>query len=123
MVADAKGRPLYVTLTHGKRHEMTVAQELLDHAQGGAFIGDTAYDSDALAEQIRRKGMTVVVCCNPTRKRGHRPLDRDLYRLRYSIEVLFHHLKRFRALATRYDKTATNYLALVHLACAWLWLN
>jgi transposase len=119
---DAKARPLHVALTQGHRHEMTVADELLAHAQGRAFIGDTGYDSDALARKIRRRGMKVV-CCNPTRKRGRRRLDRKLYRLRYLVEVFFHHLKRFRAIATRYEKTARNYLALVHLACAYRWLN
>jgi transposase len=39
------------------------------------------------------------------------------------IEVFFHNLKRFRAIATRYEKTARNYLALVQLACAMLWLT
>jgi transposase len=39
------------------------------------------------------------------------------------VEVFFHQLKRFRAIATHYEKTAGNYLALLHLACSWLWLN
>ena len=115
--------PLHVALTQGQRHEMTVADELLAHAQGRAFIGDTGYDSDALARKIRRRGIKVVICCNPTRKRGRRRLDRKLYRLRYLVEVFFHHLKRFRAIATRYETTARTYLALVHLACAYRWLN
>jgi transposase len=102
---------------------MTVADELLTHAQGRAFIGDTGYDSDDLARKVRRRGMKVVVCCNPTRKRGRRRLDRRLYRRRYLVEVFFHHLKRFRAVATRYDKTARNYLAIVQVACAIRWLN
>ena len=102
---------------------MTVAHELLDHATGRAFIGDTGYDSDALTKSVRRRGMKMVVCNNPTRKRHRRRLDRKLYRKRYRVEVMFHHFKRFRALATRYEKTAANYLALVHLAGAWLWLN
>ena len=42
---------------------------------------------------------------------------------RYLVEVFFHNLKRFRAIATRYEKTARNYLALIQLACARLWLN
>jgi transposase len=37
--------------------------------------------------------------------------------------MFFHHLKRFRAIATRYEKTAQNYLALVQLGCIILWLN
>ena len=48
---------------------------------------------------------------------------RKLYRQRYLVEIFFHNLKRFRAIATRYEKTARNYLALVQVACAWLWLK
>ena len=44
-------------------------------------------------------------------------------RRRYLVEIFFHNLKRFRAIATRYEKTARNYLALVQVACAWLWLS
>jgi hypothetical protein len=64
---------------------MTVADDLLAHAQGRALIGDTAYDSDSFARQVRRRGMKVVICCNPTRKRGRRRLDRRLYRRRYLV--------------------------------------
>ena len=102
---------------------MTVAAELLAHATGRAFIGDTGYDSDALARKIRGRGMKVVICCNPKRKRNRRRLDLKLYRQRYRVECLFHDLKRFRAVASRYDKTARNYLAMVEVACAWRWLN
>jgi transposase len=50
-------------------------------------------------------------------------LDRKLYALRYRIECGFHSsLKRFRAVATRYEKSATNFLASVHIACIWMWL-
>ena len=66
--------------------------------------------------------MTPVIHSKPERKRKHR-LHRKLYRRRYLVEVFFHNLKRFRAIATRYEKTARNYLALVQLACAWLWLQ
>ena len=102
---------------------MTVADELLANAQGAAFIGDTGYDSDDLARKIRRKGMKVVICCHPTRKRKRRRLDRSLYRQRFHVECCFHHFKRFRAVSSRFDKTARNYLATVELACAWRWLN
>ena len=101
---------------------MVVAQELLDHARGHAFIGDTGYDSNDLRREIRARDMKPVIHSKPERKRAL-PLDRKLYRKRYLVEVFFHNLKRFRAIATRYQKTARNYLALVHVACAWLWLN
>ena len=62
-----------------------------------------------------------MIHSKPERKRAL-PLDRKLYRKRYLVEAFFHNLKRFRAIATRYEKTARNDLALVHLVCAWLWL-
>lgn len=63
-----------------------------------------------------------VIHPNPTRKKKL-PLDRRRYATRYRVEVFFHDLKRFRALATRFEKTSRNYLALLHLACSVLWLH
>ena len=102
---------------------MIAADELLEHAQGRALIGDTGYDSDELTRKIRRRSMKVVIHCNPTRKQPRRRLDRRLYKNRFRIECFFHDIKRFRAVASRYDKTARNFLAMVELACAWRWLN
>ena len=100
-----------------------MAEDLLPHGRGRAFLADSAYDADRIVAAVREHGMKPVVNMNPTRKYNRRRLDRKLYRQRYLIEVFFHHLKRFRAIATRYDKTAQNYLAFVQLACAILWLN
>ena len=52
-----------------------------------------------------------------------RDYDRDLYEARHLIENFFAKLKQFRAIATRYDKTARNFLAAVHLTAALIWLN
>jgi len=52
-----------------------------------------------------------------------RRYDKRLYRIRYRIECFFHNLKRCRRIATRYEKTGRNYLALVHLAAALVWLS
>jgi transposase len=65
--------------------------------------------------------MKAVIPNHPTHPK--RRLDRSLYRLRYMVECFFHRLKRFRAIATRYEKTATNFLAVVHFACAMVWLD
>jgi transposase len=51
------------------------------------------------------------------------PKSRALYAKRYLVECFFHQLKRFRAIATRFEKTARNFLALTQLACARLWLG
>lgn len=66
--------------------------------------------------------MLAVIHSHPQRKKRYR-LNKKLYRSRYKVECFFHSLKRFRAVATRYEKTARNYLAVVSLACATLWLS
>ena len=101
---------------------MIAADELLAHARGKALIGDTGYDSNRFRQAVRDRGMTPVIHSKPERPRKF-PLIRKLYRRRFLVEVFFHNLKRFRAIATRYDKTARNYLALVQVACARLWLE
>ena len=101
---------------------MIAALELLDFARGDVLIGDTGYDSNAFRAEIRARGIKPVIHSKPERRRAL-PLDRKHYRRRYLVEVFFHNLKRFRAVATRYEKTARNYLALVQVACTWLWLN
>lgn len=101
---------------------MIAADELLAHARGKALIGDTGYDSNRFLRAVRDTGMRPVIHSKPERRKKHR-LIRKLYRQRYLVEVFFHNLKRFRAIATRYEKTARNFLSLVQIACAWLWLE
>lgn len=67
--------------------------------------------------------MKPVIAMNPTRKYNRRRKSRPLYRLRGNVECFFHDIKRFRAVACRYEKTATNFLAVVHIACILVWLN
>jgi len=100
-----------------------MAEQLLPYARGRALIADTAYDADRIIRAVRARGMKPVICNNPTRKYNRRRLHRKLYGQRYLVEVFFHNLKRFRAIGTRYDKTASSYLAFVHLACICVWLT
>jgi transposase len=101
---------------------MIAAPELLDFATGSALIGDTGYDSNDFRAELKARGIKAVISSKPERKRKL-PKDRKLYRKRYLVEVFFHSLKRFRAIATRFDKTRASYLAFVHIACIALWLN
>lgn len=105
-----------------ERDRKAKARELLEHARGRAIIGDSGYDAASFADDIRRKGMKVVVPSQKTRLRRRR-VDRRLYRRRYLVELFFHKLKRFRGIATRYQKTARTYHALVQVACVWPWIN
>ena len=71
---------------------------------------------------LARAGKTAVIPAKANR-RENRPFDRDLYKARHLIENFFAKLKQFRAIATRYDKTARCFLAGIYLAAAIIWLN
>ena len=72
--------------------------------------------------ELKARGIKAVISSKPERARAI-PKDRKLYRKRYLVELFFHSLKRFRGIATRFDKTRASYLALVDVACIWLWLS
>jgi len=101
---------------------MMAADELLEHARGKALVADAGYDSDRFRQAVRDRQMRPVIGSKPERPRKL-PKIRKLYEKRYLVELFFHKLKRFRAVATRYEKTARNYLALVQLSCARIWLE
>ena len=85
-------------------------------------MADTAYDADPLRQSIAAKGAVAVIRNNPSRARKH-PLDKHLYAQRHLVECCFAKLKQFRRVATRYERTARNYLAVVTITAAILWLR
>ena len=96
---------------------------LLKGTQADAVIADKAYDAQArMIEPLRQAGKTVVIPPRKARKEP-RPYDKHLYQARHLIENFFARLKQYRAIATRYDKTARNFLGAIHLAAAVVWLN
>ena len=86
------------------------------------LIGDMGHDGDRIRQDLLVRGALPVVPFNPA-PTPSLPLHRKLYRLWNRIERLNNKLKQFRAIATRYEKTAESYLALVHLAASRLWLR
>ncbi|MFV0292053.1 MAG: IS5 family transposase, partial [Paracoccus sp. (in: a-proteobacteria)] len=85
-------------------------------------MADTAYDSNALRQAISDKGTIAVIPNNPSRALKY-PLDRDLYAQRHLVECGFSRLKQFRRVATRYEKTAQNYIAVITIAAIALWIR
>ena len=65
---------------------------------------------------------TIAVIPPKANRKVQREYDKDLYQARHLIENFFAKLKLFRAIATRYDKTARNFLAAIHLAASVIWL-
>lgn len=95
---------------------------MLIDTPGQTVIADKAYDAQArVVEPLLNKGKGVVI---PSRSANKRPRehDRHLYQARHLIENFFARLKQYRAIATRYDKTARNFLGAIHLAAAMVWL-
>jgi transposase len=122
-MTDALGNPVGFFLTGGQAHDLAGADALLPSMQAQTLIADKAYDANKrVIEPLLTAGKAAVIPAKANRKikRDH---DRDLYKARHLIENFFAKLKQFRAIATRYDKTARNFLGAIHLAAAAIWLN
>jgi transposase len=116
------GCPVRFLLTAGQAGDAPRAAALVDGLAATAVIADTAYDSDAFRDLIAQQGAEAVIPNNPSRATKH-PIDAHLYAQRHLIECCFSKLKQFRRVATRFEKTARNYIAVVTLAAIVLWLR
>ena len=88
-----------------------------------ATLADKAYDADErVRDKLQEKGCIAVI--PPKKNRVNLPdYDKDLYKSRALIENFFAKLKQYRAIATRYDKTAQNFLGAIYMASIIIWLN
>jgi transposase len=122
MAVRGLGCPVRFILTAGQKGDAPQAVALIDDLPADIVMADTAYDSDALRQAIADKGATAVIPNNPSRTLKH-DLDKHLYAQRQLIECCFSKLKHFRRVATRFEKTARNYHAVVTIAAIVLWLR
>ena len=109
-------------LTPGQANDLIGAEPLLENSNPAALIGDKAYDADAFVELLADRQITPVIPSHP-RRAVPLPCDFALYCERNLVERFFNKLKHFRAIATRYDKLAKNFLAGIHLASTIILLN
>jgi transposase len=130
---EGEGKPMTFLLTVGERHETVVFEALM--AQGAVarsgvgrpklrpkrIIADKGYSSGPLRRYLRRRGIryTIPRKCNE-KHRGK--FDKTLYRQRNRVERCFNRLKQSRRIATRYEKKAENYLAMLTIAAIMMWL-
>lgn len=101
---------------------MSEAEALIAGFAARWVIADTAFDADRFRAALARQGSAAVIPGNPSRARAI-AYDPDLYKERHLVECFFKKIKHFRRVATRYEKTAANLLAIAHLAAAMVWLR
>jgi len=118
---DALGNPVRLLLTAGQASEYGQANALIEGFGADYILADKGYDSDDFVQAITETGAVAVI---PSRKNRNEPrdYDRELYKERNLVERLFQKLKQFRRIATRYERLARNYQAMLYLAASLIWL-
>jgi transposase len=131
--AERGSKPMVVILTGGHRHEQPVLPLLMargavkrpgrgrPRVRPDAVAGDKGYSGAAVRRYLKGRQIAAVI---PT-KADQQPLlrfDQAAYRERNHVERLINWLKQWRRVATRYEKRAANYRAMVTVAAILLWL-
>ena len=117
--SDENGHMVNFMLLPGQHGESPYVPELIGGIQARDFIGDRAYDSDKILELLQSRNMNPVIPPKINRK-VQRAYDKEKYKSRSLVENLFQKLKRFRRLATRYDKTSRSFAAFIILAMVYI---
>ena len=110
-------------LSEGQMSDYKGAALMLDALPPAkALLGDRGYDAGWFRNALAARG---IVPCIPSKSNRKMPIahDRTLYRQRHKIENMFGRLKHYRRIATRYDKTAENFLAALKLVAVRIWLR
>ena len=109
------GLPVQLVLTPGQAADVTQAETLIAGAPVAVVIADRGYDSKAVVAAVAARGAEAVIPTQKNRK-VQRVIDRDRYKDRNLVERFWARAKQYRRVATRYEKTARNFLAMVHVA-------
>ena len=120
-------------MTPGEQHASTVLETLMD---GGAIrrarrgrprrlparvAADKGYSNHRIRQYLSNRSIGINIPRKSNEKHKGR-FDNELYKQRNRIERLFNRLKQYRRIATRYEKRACNYKAMLTLAAILLWL-
>jgi transposase len=131
--SEGDGKPMVFFLSEGQRNEMVGFWALME---GGEVKGesrgrprlrprricaDKGYAKGVVRRYLRGLGIRITIARRSNEHRGG-PFDREIYRTRNRIERLINRLKHFRRVATRYEKRAENYRAMLTIAAIKLWL-
>ena len=121
LATDANGLPIDFKITGGEVHDSQVAEQLIDVVAADYLIADKGYDAERIRLCAKNKNMIPIIPMRSNSKRSNKEFDQYLYQLRHLVENAFARLKHFRAIATRFDKLARNYQAMIYIACMLIW--
>lgn len=109
------GNPVEFILTGGQEADINQGAALAKGHDADAVIADKGYDGDEFVATIEASGAAAVI---PPRKNRifQREYDEHLYKERNLAERFINRIKQYRRVATRYEKTARNFLGFVHVA-------
>jgi transposase len=122
-LVDASGLPVRIGLTAGEAHDNRLVPGLIEGLQPKTLLlADRGYDADWIRDLIRSRGGWANI---PPKKNRINPINFSpyLYKDRNLVERFFNKIKHFRRIATRYDKLAANFLAMLKLACFRIWMR
>lgn len=123
MACDAHGNPIYFEITGGEVHDCKAAPSLIKQINAENLLADKGYDSEEIRQNARDKNINPVIPRRSNSKKPNLEFDKYLYKSRHQIENVFARLKHFRSIATRFEKLARNYKAILPLACTFVWLK
>ena len=120
-LTDGLGRCIEFIITEGQVHDCTQAEALLNDKNPENVLGDKGYDSDAIRKKIAKIGAKAIIPSRSCRKEVIE-YDEHTYKERHLVENFFQFIKRYRRIATRYEKTVQNYVGIVTIGCILQWL-
>ena len=131
--AEGLGKPMVFFVSEGQRNEMVGFWPLMDNGEVSRagrgrpklrprrICADKGYAKGVVRRYLRRLGIRITIARRTNEHRG-RAFDRAIYRTRNLVERLINRLKHFRRVATRYEKRAENYEAMLKIAAIKIWL-
>jgi transposase len=128
VMVDARGLPVAVNTCSATPHESKLVQQLFDFMLTSVtpdrLIGDKAYDSDALDDQLACEGTDMIAPHRSNRKvktQDGRRLRR--YKKRWTVERTIAWFQNFRRLCIRWEKSTVLFQGFLHLGCSLLLLR
>jgi transposase len=123
VIADAQGRAIGFALAPGQAHELPLAPLLLTVLSiiPAWIVADRGYASHAFRELIWNLGARPAIPCKRNEEQVRCP--EWIYQNRNRVERLWARLKEWRAVATRYEKTAVSFMGVLCMAATMDWIK